>query len=59
MMSTTTSNLYPLTPRTGTLDDERREPMGLSDSDACRECHGPVLRTDTPGLCWSCMPTAC
>lgn len=54
-----TTNLYPLTIPTSILDDERRDPMGLNDSDACRECHGPVLRTDATGLCWSCMPTAC
>lgn len=38
-------------------DDERRAPMGLADSDRCRHCRGPILRTDTVGLCWSCMPT--
>jgi hypothetical protein len=39
------------------LDDERREPMGLTDRDCCRQCRGPVSRTDASGLCWSCMPT--
>ncbi len=39
------------------LDDERREPMGLTDRDRCRQCRGPVSRTDASGLCWSCMPT--
>ena len=39
-------------------DDERREPMGLSEHDACPVCHGPILRTDESGLCWSCMPTS-
>ena len=39
-------------------DDERRAPMGLSDHDRCRGCRGPIVRTDTAGLCWSCMPTA-
>lgn len=39
-------------------DDERRAPMGLADHDRCRGCRGPILRTDTVGLCWSCMPTA-
>ncbi len=38
-------------------DDERREPMGLAQQDCCSRCQGPVLRTDTSGLCWSCMPT--
>jgi hypothetical protein len=38
------------------LDDERREPMGLSDRDRCRSCQGPISRTDSSGLCWSCMP---
>ena len=38
-------------------DDERREPMGLNEQDSCPRCHGPVLRTDTSGLCWACMPT--
>jgi len=40
------------------LDDERREPMGLTEHDLCRECHGAVSRTDDSGLCWSCMPCA-
>lgn len=40
-----------------TLDDELREPMGLTERDRCRECRGPVNRTDASGLCWSCMPT--
>lgn len=39
------------------LDDERREPMGLTALDTCPSCHGPILRTDASGLCWSCMPT--
>jgi hypothetical protein len=40
------------------LDDERREPMGLTDHDRCRACRGPIHRTDASGLCWSCMPTS-
>lgn len=52
-----TNHLFPLTSHG--QDDERRDPMGLADSDACPECHGPVLRTDATGLCWRCMPTAC
>jgi hypothetical protein len=39
-----------------TLDDERRPPMGLTDRDRCRACHGAISRTDASGLCWSCMP---
>ncbi|MFY9232677.1 MAG: hypothetical protein WAO50_12310 [Candidatus Nanopelagicales bacterium] len=39
-------------------DDERREPMGLTLTETCRRCRGPILRTSTAGLCWSCMPTA-
>jgi len=40
------------------LDDERRDPIGIADTDRCRICHGPILRTATTGLCWSCMPTS-
>ena len=40
------------------FDDERREPMGLTDRDQCRACRGAVSRTDASGLCWSCMPCA-
>jgi hypothetical protein len=39
------------------IDDERREPMGLTDREQCRTCHGPITRTDLSGLCWICMPT--
>ena len=46
-------------PRTATLDDERRAPMGLLERDRCRECGGPAHRTDASGLCWACMPVAC
>lgn len=49
---TTTSRILTI------VDDEHREPMGLPEHDRCHECSGPVLRTDTPGLCWACMPTA-
>lgn len=38
------------------IDDERREPMGLSERDRCRQCGGAVSRTDYSGLCWGCMP---
>lgn len=48
---------YPLTHARTSIDDERREPMGLNERDSCRQCHGPVTRTDTSGLCWACMPT--
>lgn len=44
-------------PTRALIDDERRDPMGLTDRELCRQCHGPVHRTDTSGLCWSCMPT--
>lgn len=40
------------------IDDERREPMGLTDRDRCRSCRGAISRTDASGLCWSCMPCA-
>lgn len=42
--------------KTTLIDDERREPMGLSERDKCRQCGGAVNRTDSPGLCWGCMP---
>lgn len=48
---------FPFTCIHPSTDDERRAPMGLADSDRCRHCRGPILRTDTVGLCWSCMPT--
>jgi hypothetical protein len=41
-----------------TFDDERREPMGLTETDRCRLCRGAITRTDASGLCWSCMPCA-
>jgi len=44
-------------PTRALIDDKRRDPMGLTDRELCRQCHGPVHRTDTSGLCWSCMPT--
>jgi len=37
-------------------DDERRAPMGLTEQDQCHACRGPITRTDSSGLCWSCMP---
>ena len=37
---------------------EWSEPMGLTERELCRECHGAISRTDTSGLCWSCMPCA-
>lgn len=49
--------MFSTTPSTTMLDDERREPMGLTERDRCRHCRGPVSRTDATGLCWSCMPT--
>jgi hypothetical protein len=39
------------------IDDERRQPMGLTDRDECRICHEAITRTDRSGLCWRCMPT--
>jgi hypothetical protein len=54
MYSTTMPSI---TMSTVILDDERREPMGLTDRERCRSCRGPVSRTDASGLCWSCMPT--
>lgn len=55
MMSTT---LTPMTMPCTATDDERRAPMGLTERDRCRSCHGPIHRTDVSGLCWSCMPTS-
>lgn len=50
-MFSTTMSIHAL------IDDERRDPMGLTDRDRCHQCRGAVHRTDTSGLCWSCMPT--
>lgn len=57
MSTTAIRTITPPTALTIVADDERRMPMGLAEQDSCPRCHGPVLRTDASGLCWSCMPT--